>query len=512
MEQKPTPKPTSSGKKRKKKKGLKRQQIVLIVVAGVIVLLLIVLFAVLPLLQASMQPSEESSSSSVVSTAKVLLSKTKAEVDTVSLTPSGDESSAYVLKRMGNGSFDIPLLKGYTLLQDDIDKAAGTLCNVRASETVSDAPENPADYGLDKPTLRADYAFADGTTFALEFGAQVPGTAYYYVRVAGEQPVYVLTSVSTFFAPVTQYVGLTVLDRPEALYGSGTTWSTSELFSEVTLTGTGLDNDILIKPADKSGMTSVMAGTYSYTIEAGPYSTLLNPARMTEGLCESAFFGLEAESVAAIAPDAADIARFGLDEPYKVVNATILGIQYTMSCSEKTGDGYYYVMRKGYNVVFKVPADTLVWAEYDYFNMATSLVYTPEINSVAEVDLDFGDGARHALTTNCPEMSDDLQVVYNGEQQIDPKQYRQFYSLIIYATTDAPLTGEEDLSADPLLTMTFHEQNGTVGVIRLIPISARSVAIEYNGQAQYYMRAEYVDKIARELDNLLNGREVSATW
>lgn len=168
-------------------------------------------------------------------------------------------------------------------------------------------------------------------------------------------------------------------------------------------------------------------------------------------------------------------------------------------------------MKKGYNVIYKVAADALFWAEYTYADMTTELLFAPYIYDVKSIRIEADSGESYQFDTNTPEVSDDLVVLSDGKE-LDKDDYRVFYELLIYSTKETELTGEEDLTGEPKLTITFVRKNGSEDVIRLIPISARSLAFELNGTAEYAIRVDYANKILKEADNLLNGRDVTSDW
>lgn len=509
-----TKKTPSAAKKRRKKK-LSKQLRPLILVGAILVLLLIVLLLVVPALQraAEAESSSSSSSSQVESTAAYLVNTEADNIASVDVVCTEDDSMNYLIKRIGSGVFDIPLLKGYDLKQDDLNTLGASFKYVFASQTVEDN-SNPADYGLDKPCYTFAYTFRDETEpVTVEVGNQVPGSTYYYGRVQGEDTIYVLTGVSGFMVNPVDYVSTTVSDQPSDLFTSSGVWDSDILFDSIDLTGTGLEASLHCEQEDMSQYSSkITSTTYRYYVTDGVRRSLLNTS-IEEVLQGEAVFGLEADSVVALSTDEETLAKYGLDEPYKQLDLSVKGRTYTYKCSPiPDEEGYYYLVRNGLKAIFRVSGETLTWAEYDYLAIASAIIFAPYIDDTETIRLDFGDGVEHVLKSNCPDVSTDLAVTYNGSTEIDPANYRTFFSLIIYSSADEFLTGDEDLSVDPILTITYVQQDGTTDVVKFIPISARSVAIEYNGEAQFYMRAEFIDKIERELENLVNGEKVTATW
>ena len=502
-------------KKKRRKKGLPKQLRPLIIAGSAVVVLLLVLVLVVPALQRAAETPEVSgseTSASESSTATYFVNTDADNLASVSVTCFEDDAKSFVIKRIGSGVFDIPLLKGYSLKQDEINSLGSSFKRVFAAQEVKDS-SNPADYGLDKPSYLLEYTFKDGSDpVSIEIGSAVPGSGYYYGRLSGAEQIYTLTGVGSFMVDPVQYVSTTVTDQPSDLINSSGQWISDTLFDSIDLTGTGLKAPIHCAQEDMSKYSKVTASAYRYYVTDGTRRSLLNTS-IEEVLHGTAVFGLEADSVVAVGVDEKGMAAYGLDQPYKQLDLSINGRTYTLKCAPIPDEsGYYYLARNGLKAVFRVSAETLTWAEYDYLDIASAIIFAPYIDDTEYVTLDFGDGVRHELKTNCPEVSTDLQVTYNGSAEIDPASYRTFFSLIIYSSADQFLTGEEDLSVDPVLTITYVQQDGTTDVVRFIPISARSVAIDYNGNAQFYMRAEFIDKIARELDNLISGEKVSATW
>ena len=511
-ETKKTPSPAN---KKRRKKGLPKQLRPLIIAGSIVVVLLLVLVLVLPALQrAAETPASESSESSSQepSTAAYFVNTDADNLATVDVTCTADDAMSFQLKRIGSGVFDLPAFKGYDLKQDDLNTLGASFKRIFAAQEVEDS-SNPADYGLDKPSYVFAYTFRDDTEpVTVEIGDQVPGSTYYYGRIKGDGKIYTVTGVGDFMVNPLDYVSTTVTDQPSDLFNSNGQWLSETLFDSIDLTGTGLKADIHCAQEDMSKYSKVTASAYRYYVTDGNRRSLLNSS-IEEVFESTAVFGLEADSVVALSTDDATLAKYGLDQPYKQLDLSIKGRTYTLKCSPiPDEEGYYYLVRNGLKAVFRVSGKTLTWAEYDYLDIASAIIFAPYIDDTEYVTLDFGDGVKHELKTNCPELSTDLKVTYNGSTEVDPASYRTFFSLIIYSSADQFLTGEEDLSVEPSLTITYVQKDGTTDVIKFIPISARSVAIEYNGNAQFYMRAEFIDKIARELNNLVNGETVSATW
>lgn len=485
---------------------LNKQAKSLIIAGSVILLLLAVLFILLPLL-----PSfrEEGGSSSNSTSLVTLLEQS---VDNIQSIKVENENGGFTVQRISDENFDVPELKGFSLIQDNVNYLPEAVSVLKTTKIAEENPEDLSIFGLDVPRAKAEYTFTDGSSFVLELGSQVTGASNYYAKIEGKSEVYVLTGslVGYFFVPKEDFVSRTLLATVEEVYPDQSFTSDSMLFDEITLSGTHVPAQVTVTQlTDTTGMSQAMIESYKYNVTDGTKTALFHTGIASQ-FYEN-FFGITADDVIKALPSPEDLELYGLSDPYCTVSLNAGGVRTTLSCSAKDEEGYYYVMKKGYNVIYKVAADKLFWAEYTYADMATSLLYAPYIYDVKSISLEFETGENYTFEANTPEVSEDLVVTSDG-QVLDNAQYRKFYELLIYSTKEMELTGEEDLSAEPKLTITFTRKEGNKDVIRLIPVSVRSVAFELNGTAEYAMRGEFVNKILRECGHLLNGETVTSDW
>src|SRR5699024_4896365 len=119
-------------------------------------------------------------------------------------------------------------------------------------------------------------------------------------------------------------------------------------------------------------------------------------------------YGLEAASVAAIHPDEAALAEYGLTDPYCVVEFDREGEEFTLTIGNSDGGTGRYVMVNGKDEVFLVDENSLPWMNIQLNQMLSSLIFLPFIDDVSQVDLTIGDQVYTFETTlGEPEVNED---------------------------------------------------------------------------------------------------------
>lgn len=80
--------------------------------------------------------------------------------------------------------------------EDQISTMIGTLSSITADSTIPDV-EDLSEYGLDEPVQTLNLSFADGTTKELIFGMENEIVGGQYVKVSGDDHVYLVDSTFT---------------------------------------------------------------------------------------------------------------------------------------------------------------------------------------------------------------------------------------------------------------------------------------------------------------------------
>lgn len=193
---------------------LNKQSKTLIVVGSVIVVLLAVLLILLPLLPAT---EEEKASMSSSSTLYTILDADLSDIQNISVQNS---SGGFTVKRINDENFDVPELKGFDIIQENIDFFPDAVRVMKTDLLVNENPEDLSIFGLEEPAATVEYTMTDGSTFGLELGNQVTGETNYYVKITGKPEVYVLTSsvAGYFFIPKEDFVSRTVLPEASEVY------------------------------------------------------------------------------------------------------------------------------------------------------------------------------------------------------------------------------------------------------------------------------------------------------
>lgn len=76
----------------------------------------------------------------------------------------------------------------------DVSSILIEISEIRASQLVTENPDDLGDYGLDKPAITVNASLKDGSYVSIGLGDAVTGGAGYYACLTGEEKVYVVAS------------------------------------------------------------------------------------------------------------------------------------------------------------------------------------------------------------------------------------------------------------------------------------------------------------------------------
>ncbi|OPX44798.1 hypothetical protein CLHUN_13520 [Ruminiclostridium hungatei] len=332
--------------------------------------------------------------------------------DKVSSMEFHNESGSFKLVKKDKGWTMEPEME-FLLDESLVDSAASDFADVNANKIVEENAADMGKYGLDKPTASVKVGFSDGTFKEVEAGSLTPTDDGAYVRVKGENKVYVVgLYYQTKFNYTRGYFAVKDILPIEATSVSAITF---EKNGEVQF---ALD----ILSENKVNITA-------------PIKDVAEPAEVSQ--ISSAVVQLKIKDVVDETPD---LAKYGLDKP-------AFSIQYGDGRSSKTilfgkqlekGVTAYARYPDGKSV-FTVDISGLNFLDKKFSSLVNSFVFLPNISEVNKVELKIdGKTIVSDITTDKEDSDKDTFKVDGKDANIEDANgkslFRNFYSAMIGIT------------------------------------------------------------------------------
>jgi len=179
------------------------------------------------------------------------------------------------------------------------------------------------------------------------------------------------------------------------------------------------------------------------------------------------------------------------------------------------------------DIVTKVPADTLKYLEYGMMDWISTYIFQYYITSVAEMTVETGGEevtfylhhGKDEEGKDTLSVATDTNVYLTTAEDID--NFRQYYKALLsfdvqdYLPESVPETGEllEDILNDPErcnLKFSYKNKKGEVTTYEFYRYTTRRSAVKVNGNAEFYVHADLVQKIINDTSRILNGEPIEA--
>ena len=233
------------------------------------------------------------------------------------------------------------------------------------------------------------------------------------------------------------------------------------------------------------------------------------------------------ESTAYLGTDEEKIAQYGLDDPYYSVYFTCAAdgasVEYYIFVSELQEDGYYYASSNLYNytMIARFPKESFYWLESDLVNWVYNYPIMLNISSVSSIYVDTGDrqinfDLTHGTDSNKKatlEISSDTDFSMNNSEVYN---FRNFYKVLlsvqIMGNSELDEAEKEKLiseDTDRMATIRFKMLDGEEYEYSFYRYSSRRALLTVNGNGEFYVLADWIEKIISDTEKLLSGIEIN---
>lgn len=389
--------------------------------------------------------------------------------DVVKLEYKGQNSSMAVVKEgeiwYKDDDREFPLNQGY------VGAMVSTLSGLTAAKTVTEAPENLADYGLETPKVWARITDADGSRAEVRVGIQSPAGDGCYVTVNDSRTVYLATTaLMTQFAytenQMIAKMSVPAIDQDSIMKiliekPEGNLELSLEVGNELDMTGY---NPWLLR----QGFPEVLPGNTDVIEEM-----LVNYTEFPLGDC--------------VEYSCAEPEKYGLAEPSAVLKLVTYKREETGETDEETGEavtemkfydfgmkiggkneaGSYYVQLEGSDAVYLMSEEEVdKKINVDAYGCVITLPGLVNIADVDQVTLDYA-GGQHVMklersmeTTvdgEGKETGEEATTYFLDDKEVEKSDFTKVYQRMIGVSIDGLADAEvaAQASGKPVLTMTY---------------------------------------------------------
>ena len=535
-------------------------QVRTLILAGVAVVALVALLLVLVFLLPG-SGGEDASSTAVSDTSVTVLDKsTDADGKTVDNPIKSIQitlrDETFTFSQNEDGDLVADPYKDLPINTSEISYLVSTLKTVTATKEISSNPESPSDYGFTGEfaapdssdasavsssvssaakaekavglTAQISVTYHDDSIHSFEVGRESPTKEGYYLREVGTNPVYLVDSTfaSTISQPSTAYIGRNVVTAPTVKTDDD---NGQAILREIELTGRVRTSPLILR---RSTADDNLNNSSNYVITKPYFRAANSSSAVVTAL--GTYTSVTASGVEKPYPTAEDLKRYGLDDPYSTAVFTLAvettetsetsgesaktsyyNIQkHTIQLGNKNDNGEYYALV--YNedqripVVYLFSASSVAWAEAQYDDVAETLLFLRNIDSLSNVILTAGGRETDFALEHFPDASekdDQMKVTADG-QQYDTDNFRNLYQVLmsIYRKGAAPA----EPAGDPVLSIKLVPTTASDGVVELsiYKHDPNVFIVRFTTGETYAVNASEVNEAVKQLGNYLEGKDV----
>lgn len=418
-------------------------------------------------------------------------------------------------------------VKGYEDLPAHETNTADIVAVLSAFTATRDMGEldQDAEFGFDKPTVTGTVSYLDNSTYSFEVGAKVPDGTGYYFREKGTKKTYILpvANAETMLLKPLEYISTTVFTGPTADNSS----SSEVVLRDMALSGrVRAGNEFSFRLVTSEDNDKYLYYTYIMT---KPYTKGVSSVHTSD---LAAFTSLNALSVAAVRPTAAQLSEFGLKDPYSVAEFTLAVrsntpveggsgtndtvttysklTPHTVRLGNKVGSSYY-VMIDDQPIVYLVAESSLPFATLKFNDLAASTLFLENITELQKVEIGVSGKTTVFTLTHNPE---DTSTKTNMTVTADGKTYDTMnfrYLMNVFMDIDWHSSLSKDIGNAPerfSLSLTKTGEQKPVFSAKFYQLSGSLYAAVINNGETYQVRAADVENAVTQFNNYVNGQTV----
>ncbi len=516
---------------------IKKQKLTIIICAVVFALLLTVYVAVINPLLKEKEPEEapppELLEGEILGPQnRILMFKhsQKADIDSIEVHNEHGTYTFYRGEGDDSANFYIKDMEGAPYSQDLVSSLIVSAGYTLSIERLDDPSDDLSVYGLSEADSPAWYLLKrlDGAEHKVYIGKMIPTGGGYYAMYEGRDAVYILDTT----------LGATLLADVHSLIipmlGYPVSQSSMMELDDVQLIKDGkmfawIDS-LTAEEGGKEDGTPVYKLKYpkGSELDLNVYSSLIEvlSASSAEGSLTQQVQGFSGyETVACGAEigkltDADFLEKYRIDmkKPYRIFSYTVSGIDCDIVFGAPDENGEMYAYSTVFELIAKINASSAPFLDWSILEFVEPQLISHNINDVSKItisgsitdtngklDVDTfftleGEGESIIIKENGSDRAYDADSV---------KNFRQLYMTIITLR----LQGEADVKDAEnghLATVKIELDNGDSYEFKFYSYSTRRCYYTVNGEGDFYVLRESVEKLLRDADRMLNGLPIDA--
>lgn len=462
-----------------------------------------------------------------------------------------NEFGEYTFKRKATTSGEKFVLDGYEQVEysnmgfSQLVVAAGVpTASGRVTENAT--AEELKEYGLDDPIATWELTTVRGETYKVAVGKKMlTGEGYYAMRT--EYPTHVYSLSTTIENSVLQPVE-GILNPIVCAGINSNNYMTVDDF-KLSFDGKPV---LEIRQREKAEFYNPDAQAETQLTYPGSYKTddtyligiisLIDTYSVESTETESTDENYEAVKAVYLGDDPEVLRSYGLSDysynlsfTIKAQTGSSVEYQYDMKISPLQEDGYYYVVSNHYDykLVMKCPKVMFDWLKLKSYKNGEPKVdlinwidEDPIMLNIAYVDSIMIDAGEHNITYQLIHGTDaegnaTLEIkADNGFEMSNDDVYifRNYYKVMLGVKfmAEGDLTDEDidRITSDEsrrLATIRFTMKSGSVNEYKFYRDTTRRALMTANGEGEFYVLADWMEKLVSDTDRLLAGLEIDAT-
>lgn len=436
-------------------------------------------------------------------------------------------SGEYRLAPRSDGSLSVEEYADLPVDTLAITSICGNIADLKAVSTVQ-MTEGESAYGLDSPTATVTAVFHDDTTETIVFGSKTPYETGYYCRKQGDDTLYIVetSKAEQFQSDSLSFIGKSLITAPSV--NGDDNEGTAQLL-RLWLTGSSRSQAIEIK-VDTQGAYPGLTKVSAYVMTA-PFVRAVDGDVVSS--MSSTMTSLTASGVAAVHPNEATLEKYGLSEPHSTAAFTLAVVkaageddseaamtyyndrEHMILLGNQDENGDYYALVDGLDIVYLLSAQSVPWAEYQYIDLTSKLLFLRDIQTVSSVTVsENGQDTVYALA-HFPEKEnkDEQLTVTSGSKTYSTSEFRTLYQLMISIRRVADAEAGAQANGVPVLKLTLTFLDGSAPMsVALYPMTAsRYLCVTDDGEMTAVSISKTEDFL-KQLHNYQTGQPVTSPY
>ncbi|MBE6766286.1 MAG: DUF4340 domain-containing protein [Ruminococcaceae bacterium] len=492
-----TSSPIKTEKKKEKAPKSQNQKMVISLVAALLVVLIAIGGAVLvPLLapEESEVPAEDNISVVFVSPEKIKeVTITRKDSVSTYLSTLSQEMNTDTGEKETVVSWTIKGVDPSLTSTEAIGSMLEQAFSLYASRIVE--PEEGADYGFSSPRYVIEMkGYDEADDLVVTIGNEAPASSGVYATL-GKEIYLISVEAAAEFSKTDEQMATSFAISGATVDGDTLDYFYNDKlasFDKITLSGKNFPRKLTF------GMNSVSnTGNYNDYIMTAPVRRYADTTAVGS-LLEYAKTGLTAAEAYKYNPTAADLKKYGLNNPDMQLSIEFGGKKVEFKAT-KYDDEYYAVIVTGKeNVIFKVAASFLAVAEYAETDFANSLMFIEVLTDFKNLTFNTA-GKTYSFDIEYKAATEETEQVLNitmGGKKIETQNFQNFYQHLVVECNEKTL---DKMSGAAVLTVKASRASGEATVMKFIKASDRRYYVEVDSAPIGLISATKMDNILNYL-------------